>query len=168
MPAKQSGKIIFQTLASWFFWNKTLYACKHGWRIAKHFPILSPFYNSSGPVGCSDPSSRALPVSQRRHAESIPALRATSFHTKFLCHMRHPWQAQSQAAKAKAQRTKKIHSQELRTGTVALTGLNELFEPKLRPWIDPHGLALTAMYVILALNCQDYNILSHPPHLPRH
>ena len=74
---KQSGKIIFQTLASWFFRNKTLYACKHGWQIAKHFPILSLFYNSSGPVGCSDPLSRALPVSQRRHAESIPTLRAS-------------------------------------------------------------------------------------------
>lgn len=44
------------------------------------------------------------------------------FHTKFLCHMHHPQQAQSRAAKAKTQRTKKIHSQELRTGTVALTG----------------------------------------------
>ena len=43
-------------------------------------------------------------------------------HTKFLCHMHHPQQAQSRAAKAKTQRTKKIHSQELRTGTVALTG----------------------------------------------
>ena len=49
MPAKQSGKIIFQTLALWFFRNKTLYACKHGSRIANLFPILSPFYNSSGP-----------------------------------------------------------------------------------------------------------------------
>ena len=29
------------------------------------------------------------------------------FHTKFLCHMRHPRQAQSRAAKAKAQRTRK-------------------------------------------------------------
>lgn len=72
MRAKQSGNwIIFQMLASWFFRNKTVYACKHGWRIAKHFPILSPFYNSSGPVECSDPSSRALPFSQRRHVESI-------------------------------------------------------------------------------------------------
>ena len=43
------------------------------------------------------------------------------FHAKFLCHVRHPRQAQSRAAKAKAQRTKKIHRQELRTGTVALT-----------------------------------------------
>ena len=43
------------------------------------------------------------------------------FHAKFLCHVRHPRQAQSRAAKAKAQRTKKMHSQELRTGTVALT-----------------------------------------------
>ena len=25
----------------------------------------------------------------------------------------------------------------------------------------PHGLALTVMYVVLALNWQDYNILSH-------
>ena len=31
----------------------------------------------------------------------------------------------------------------------------------------PHGLALTAMYVVLALNCQDYNILSHPLYLPK-
>ena len=51
---KQSGKIIFQTLALWPFRDKSLYACKHGWRIAKHFPILSPFYNSSGPVGYSE------------------------------------------------------------------------------------------------------------------
>ena len=39
-----------------------------------------------------------------------------------VCHMRHPRQAQSRAEKAKAQRTKKIHSQQLLTGTVALTG----------------------------------------------
>ena len=32
----------------------------------------------------------------------------------------------------------------------------------------PHGPALTVMYVVLALNWQDYNILSHPSHLPRH
>ncbi|PFX15498.1 hypothetical protein AWC38_SpisGene20279 [Stylophora pistillata] len=41
------------------------------------------------------------------------------FHTNSLSHMRHPPQAQSQAVKAKAQSTKKIHSQELRKGTMA-------------------------------------------------
>lgn len=60
------------------------------------------------------------------------------------------------------------HSEVLTPQMISVTIYNELFEPKLWPWIDPHGLALTAMYVVLALNCQDYNILSHPPHLPRH
>ena len=32
----------------------------------------------------------------------------------------------------------------------------------------PCMLVNMAMYVALALNCQDYNILTHPPHLPRH
>ena len=44
------------------------------------------------------------------------------FHTKFPCHMRHPRWAHSQAAKAKAQKMKKIHSQELQRGTMAPTG----------------------------------------------
>ena len=66
MPAKQSGKIIFQTLALRSFRNKTLYACKHGSRIAKTFS------NSFAVLQFL----RALPVSQRRHAESFPALRA--------------------------------------------------------------------------------------------
>ena len=44
------------------------------------------------------------------------------FHTKFLSHMHHPGQAQFRVAKVKTQRTQKIHSQQLRTGTVALTG----------------------------------------------
>ena len=55
----------------------------------------------------------------------FPALRETSsssIPSSDLCHMRHPRQAQSRAEKAKAQRTKKIHSQQLLTGTVALTG----------------------------------------------
>ena len=51
-----------------------VFACKHGWRVAKHFPILSPLYNSSVPVGCSDLSSMALPVSSRRYVESIPRI----------------------------------------------------------------------------------------------
>ena len=60
------------------------------------------------------------------------------------------------------------HSELLTPRMILLTIYNELFEPKLRPWIDPHSLALTAMYVVLALNCQDYNVLLHPPHLLRH
>ena len=60
------------------------------------------------------------------------------------------------------------HSEVLAPQMILVTIYNELFEPKLRPWIDLHGLVLTAMYVVLALNCQDYNVLSHPPHLPRH
>ena len=55
-----------------------MYAHKHGWWIAKHFPILLPFYSSFKPIGCSGPLSRALPVLQHWHAESIPALQATS------------------------------------------------------------------------------------------
>ena len=60
------------------------------------------------------------------------------------------------------------HSEMLATQMILVTIYNELFEPKLWPWIDPHGPTLTAMYVVLPLNCQDYNILSYPPHLPRH
>ena len=57
--------------------------CEHGWRISKHVTILSPLYNSFGSVGCSDSSSMALPCSPRRHAESIPELRATS--SSYVC-----------------------------------------------------------------------------------
>ena len=34
--------------------------------------------------------------------------------------------------------------------SILVTIYNELFEPKLQPWIDLHGLTLTAMYVVLA------------------
>ena len=61
-----------------------------------------------------------------------------------------------------------VHSEVLTLKMILVTIYNELFEPKLRPWIDPHGLALMAMCVVSALNCQDYNILSHPLHLPKH
>ena len=120
---KQSGKIIFQTLALWPFRDKSLYACKHGWRIAKHFPILSPFYNSSGPVGYSE--SRPGPYlfhsigmqNQFPHYGQAVVL-------PYQVPMPHASPSTSSVAssESKTQRTKKIHSQELRTGTVALTG----------------------------------------------
>ena len=61
-----------------------------------------------------------------------------------------------------------VHSEVLAPQMILVTTYYEMFEPKLRPWIDPDGVALTEMYVVWALNCQDNNILSHPPHMPRH
>lgn len=44
----------------------------------------------------------------------------------------------------------------------------KLFEQKLWPWVNPDGLALTAMDVVLLLNQQENSISSHPPHLQIH
>jgi len=105
MPAKQIGKIIFQTLASRFFRNKTLHMfvnmadeMRNAYQFFHHFTI---------PVDALD--------------AQIPRPWPYLFH---------------------------------RVGT----------QNQFPHYLQPPVL----MYIVLALNCQDFYILSHPPHLPRH
>ena len=52
MPAKQSGKTIFQTLTSCFFLNRTLYACKYASQFFRSFTIRPTWSCTYGDVCC--------------------------------------------------------------------------------------------------------------------